>query len=317
MDEFDSPLRPVRAIGKEYFKSQGAILPFFTNGSLAHPLQSWQNALIIVHGRKRNADDYFEIAQTIIKDAKTPTLIIAPQFLTKIDIKAHGLGRDFFHWDALGWMGGDQAIGPHTVSGFTILDDLINHLSDRSMFPDLRRIVMAGHSGGGQVVHRYAILSGLATDINFIVANPSSYVYFSEDRLNEKGFFIPSEASYPGYNRWKYGLENRPAYGQDCDDKPLERRYIGRNVTYLLGARDCDPAHPALDRTMPAMAQGVHRLGRGRAYWRYLQARHGSALRHQYFEIPEVGHDPLGMFAADVARTSLFGQKSNKEAGGT
>lgn len=310
----DALHQPVYMVGQAQFKCRGTVLPLFTNGSLSQPSQPWQTVLIIVHGRKRNAGDYFDVARHMVEGTDASTLIIAPQFLADVDIKAHGLDNNYLYWDELGWMGGDDALGPESISGFAVFDDLIEYLSDRSKFPDLRRIIVAGHSGGGQVVHRYAVLSGTTADIHFIVANPSSYVYFSKDRVNEQGFFIPSEDAYPGYNSWKYGMENRPAYGQGYSDKLLEERYVARNVTYLLGACDSNPEHLALDRTAPAMAQGMHRLGRGRAYWRYLQERHGPALHHRYFEIPGVGHDPLGIFTTSVARASLFEQTSHRGA---
>jgi trehalose 6-phosphate synthase len=56
-------------------------------------------------------------------------------------------------------------------------------------FPDLKTVVLAGHSGGGQLVHRYAVvgkapaaLASAGIHLRYVVANPSSYVYFSDAR---------------------------------------------------------------------------------------------------------------------------------------
>jgi pimeloyl-ACP methyl ester carboxylesterase len=54
--------------------------------------------------------------------------------------------------------GAESIEGTKNVSSFRVYDDLFAWLADRSRFPALKRIVLAGHSGGGQVVQRYAIL---------------------------------------------------------------------------------------------------------------------------------------------------------------
>lgn len=307
MDESASPLRPVHAVGDQLFTMSGTAMPLFANESLYAPSRPWQRAMIVLHGRQRNADDYFAIACEAAKAASEPILIIAPQFLAGLDVKVHALDSNFLYWDEMGWMGGDEALSPMPLSGFTLLDGLLAHLQDRALFPGLRHIVLAGHSGGAQVMHRYAILTGAKGPLSFVIANPSSYAYFSPERPDGEGFVTPDAASFPGYDDWKYGINKRPAYGKELDVAALEARYVARGVTYLLGTKDCNPAHPALDRSQAAMAQGPHRLARGQAYWRHLSRRNGSSLRHHYFEIADVGHDPLGMFTAKEARACLFG----------
>ncbi|HZZ06205.1 hypothetical protein [Paraburkholderia sp.] len=100
----------------------------------------------------------------------------------------------------------------------------------------------------------------------------------------------------PLFNRWKYGLEDLPAYassrGSTGSADALESRYARREVTVLLGGADCDPEHPALDRSCAAQTQGEHRLERGLAYARYMASRHpeGTA-KHRTFVIDGVGHE--------------------------
>lgn len=307
MDEAASTLRLVRAVGDQFFTMAGAVMPLFANDSLYAPTRPWRRAMIVLHGRQRNAEDYFAIACAAARQAGVPTLVIAPQLLAGQDVKAHGLGPEFLYWDETGWMGGDEALGPARLSGFTLLDLVLAHLQTPALFPHLQHIVLAGHSGGGQVMHRYAILTGASGALSFVIANPSSYAYFSPERPAGDSFAPPDAARFPGYDDWKYGMNRRPAYGAALDAATLEARYAARDVTYLLGTRDCDTAHPALDRSLAAQAQGPHRLARGQAYWRYLRQRNGARLRHHYFEIAEVGHEPLGMLTAKEARACLFG----------
>jgi len=183
---------------------------------------------------------------------------------------------------------------------------LLDVLSDKMRFPALETIVVAGHSGGGQVVQRYALLTP-RQDIRFIIANPSSYAYLSPERPTAAGgFAAPDNAAFPGYDNWKYGLQARPVYAADIPDLALEPRYIARDITYVLGQADCDPEHPALDRSRAAAAQGPNRLARGRGFFAYLQARHGAALKHRLIEIPGVGHNPSGIFSDPRVRKLLF-----------
>ena len=80
---------------------------------------------------------------------------------------------------------------------------------------------VAGHSGGAQVVQRYAIagkgelaLTGEGVGVRYVVANPSSYAYFSAERPEPA-----IAAACPDYNHWKYGMEARPAYLAGSNDR--------------------------------------------------------------------------------------------------
>jgi pimeloyl-ACP methyl ester carboxylesterase len=242
------------------------------------------------------------------------TLLIVPQFLASLDIAPHGLPQTVLHWSLEGWMGGEPAEGPAAISSFDVIDAILARLADRALFPALKEVVVAGHSGGGQVVQRYAILgrSGAALSkagigLRYVVANPSSYAYFSPERPDpEGGFGLVDRAACPGFNAWKYGMENLPPYAADAAAKALETAYAARDVTYLLGTADVNPNHPALDKTCAAEAQGPYRLARGRAYFAYLSARH-PGLAHRLFEVPGIGHDGDGMLASPQGKAALFG----------
>jgi len=78
--------------------------------------------------------------------------VIVPQFLAGIDIEAHGLPADTLRWTLEGWEGGEDAIAPSSTSSFEALDAILDRLADRRLFPNLKEVVVAGHSGGAQVV---------------------------------------------------------------------------------------------------------------------------------------------------------------------
>jgi hypothetical protein len=85
-------------------------------------------------------------------------------------------------------------------------------------------------------------------------------------------------------------------------------RYARQQVIYLLGTLDADAAHPFLDRSCAAEAQGPTRLARGQAYYRYLSVVLGhEVVQHQHRVLIEgVGHDHQRMFQSPCGVAWLF-----------
>ncbi|HUN46430.1 MAG TPA: hypothetical protein VMU85_07920 [Stellaceae bacterium] len=274
-------------------------------------------ALIVVHGALRNAKVAFRDAgRAVAKSgiARAKVLVVAPQFLTPPDIRAHDLPDSVLRWSREGWKGGELAEGPAAISSFAAFDAILDRLADRRLFPDLSRVVIAGHSAGGQVVQRYAVaghgeaaLARVGITLRYVVANPSSYLYFSDDRPLPGGGFAPfgAAARCPSFDHWKYGLAGAPAY-VGTDGAALERQYLARDVVYLLGTADTDPNHPQLDRSCAGMAEGPYRYARGLAYFSYLRARHQAALLHRLVEVAGVAHDGQAMFNSACGIAVLF-----------
>jgi hypothetical protein len=86
-----------------------------------------------------------------------------------------------------------------TISSFGAIDALVERLCDRKRFPNLRRIVVIGHSAGGQFVHRWALSSNSwlfgngqfahryapgadLPNVRVIAANPRSFAYLDNRR---------------------------------------------------------------------------------------------------------------------------------------
>ena len=151
--------------------------------------------------------------------------------------------------------------------------------------------------------------------LRFVIANPSSWVYFDSLRPQpDGGFAFADHTACPDVDEWKYGMRKLPRYAAAMlDAGALERRYVEREVVYLAGELDCDPAHAALDRSCAANAQGPHRLARARAYYAYLRARHPQ-LRHTWFEVPGAGHNAEAMFLSEAGIRALFGPRATIDA---
>ena len=88
-------------------------------------------------------------------------MVLAPWFPIDTDLPIpvpNGVSADdIMLWDGSDpdgpWRYGAGAVtGGTNVSSFAVLDQMIHHLNNRSMFPNLQHIAVAGHSSGGQMV---------------------------------------------------------------------------------------------------------------------------------------------------------------------
>ncbi len=293
-------------------------LGLYLSADWTQPQPGIHRAIVVFHGKPRNADRYFRAGKEMVAaagEAGQGTFVIAPQFLTRLDVKVRKLPDRMLRWKARGWMDGEPAAGPAALSSFDAVDAILARLADRTIFPKLEQVVLAGHSGGGQVVQRYAVvgrgeasLRAVDVRVRYLIANPSSYLYFSAERPNAEGAAGPFiSASCPEFNRWKYGMDERPAYAAGRSPEELERDYARRDVTYLIGAKDTDPDHPALDKSCAAEAQGPHRLARGHAYFAYLKSRSRGEFNQRIHDVSGVGHQAGKMLTSACALAALFG----------
>lgn len=304
--------KPVKAIADSRIEVENkSSLPLYVSDDWTKPLPGITRAVLVLHGRLRNADVYYrsaKTAQAAAGEAGKAAIMIVPQFLAGIDIDAYQLPADTLRWSLEGWEGGDPAAGPTPASSFDALDAILVRLADRHTFPNLKQVIVAGHSGGGQVVQRYAIagkgedaLTREGIGVRYVVANPSSYAYFNAERPE------PSiAASCPKFNDWKYGMDKRPAYLATPSPAELEQRYVARRVIYLLGALDTNPNHPALDKSCMAEAQGPYRYARGHSYFATMQSRDNGTPNHSLWDVAGVGHDGDKMLTSPCGLAALF-----------
>ncbi|WP_427185029.1 hypothetical protein ACL598_07820 [Bordetella bronchialis] len=293
----------------------------------ADKLAGVEHVIVILHGIKRDADRYYETAAGLLwlnPAAMDRTLVIAPKFADTIDRGFEGMPA----WHRQRWIAdGDSAKAPGRpapIGSFDVLDDLLEWLADRRELPALRDVVLAGHSAGAQMLQRYAVLNDVdeairkrGVDLRYVIANPSSYLYFTKDRPRADGGFGPYNAGLcPDFDDFRYGLEHLPRDVRVPDPKRLAARYAQRGVTYLLGGADNNPEHRWLDKRCGAEAQGPTRLARGRAYLRYeawLPALKHNV--HRAYEVAGVGHDQRGMFGSECGARALLGADASTVPG--
>ncbi|CAO1612500.1 unnamed protein product [Jaminaea pallidilutea] len=236
------------------------------------------DALIILHGVKRNADVYYEVLDRAWDQAQARGLVnstqkavrVAPLFFSAHRDR-HVLNASTLAWDEPNaWTGGDGSVHPDNsnISAFTVLDTLLDHFSDRTAYPNVQRITFLAHGGGAQVIQRYAVLGKEAAAdgpaVRYVVGDPSSMLYFTRDRPVHT-----DTKSCPGFNDFRYGLENYTAPFELAGDASfLFNRYLERDVRYVVGLEDTRDKGDQL--CGGRAAGGTHRKNRSLNYWAYL-----------------------------------------------
>ncbi|MYA11077.1 MAG: alpha/beta hydrolase [Gemmatimonadetes bacterium] len=317
-DPPDPPARPVpcafanATCAERIGLGDGLFLPAYTTHLLTARAADVTAALIVVHGNTRDADNYFESGmQAVTSGGGTlgTTLVVAPHFQTSDDDP----DSDEPFWSSAGWKRGhlSRPEGPSPrVSSYAALDRILQLLLDGSRFPAMRRVVVAGHSAGGQVVHRYAGTSGeensarAGVGVRYVVTNPSTYLYLGPERAGEDGAFATPGAGCDDYDDWHYGLRNRPNYPDGVDTDTIRARLVRRDVRILLG--DADTLSASLDVSCGANLQGANRFVRGRTLVRFMDA-FDSEHAHTEMIVPGVGHSSRSMWISVVGREALFG----------
>lgn len=263
-------------------------------------------AVIVVHGVLRDADYYYDtgVIAANAAHALDSTLVIAPQFVEKSELAGHAVSPQTLYWNGT-WPGGSDAIAPAPISTYDVFDAMVARLSDAARFPRLREIAIVGHSAGGQIVQRYAVvgnapqLDGGRVPVHLVVSNPSSYFYFTDWRP-----FPQKNCS--DYDEWRYGLRGAPRYVVGTAAQ-LETRYMGRHVTYLMGTADTNPKEEDLDQSCGGEAQGPYRFARAKYFIAYLGERHPSGTSQDYAFVRGVPHDNRRMFASECGLAVVFG----------
>jgi len=272
-------------------------------------------AFVMVHGTNRDADNYFRtsIAAAFLGSALDDTIVIAPHIASSAGSCHDPLAPNEVSWSCTGdsWRSGGTAVSTDRLTSFDFVDELLRKLAKKDVFPNLKSIVVAGHSAGGQYVNRYSMANRihetLGVPITYVVANPSSYAWLDDTRPTaDASTFTPFAGAdkCPNFDRWPYGLENRTGgYTAKMSDDQLKKQLASRPVTYLLGEIDILPLG-GFDSSCSAMAQGPTRRARGEAFAKFVNQKIGA--RHNMQIIHLCGHNARCMFTDETALPLIF-----------
>lgn len=309
-------------------------LAYASNNPIDAPDARIRRILLSFHGNGGDAIQYRDngvTAAATIAGATDETLIVAPQFASEGDIQGD-IPDDLLIWGDHRFWGGLCTSGPagnprpFTISSFECIDQLVEALLNRDLFPNLASLVLTGHSGGGQLVNRYAAsssrvdsLAGAAgVTLHFLPMNPGNYLYMDNRRIGSPGnsFYVPKPGVCVGYDMYGWGLsaglmgyhasQNRTAVS-------IRDEYGKLRVTYLLGEDDNsndpnDKDFQSMPKTCKDTLQGVNRLERGRIYQRHLRSVYGDSItdRHRAIEVPGVGHWGGGIMKSPEGAPAIF-----------
>jgi hypothetical protein len=99
------------------------------------------------------------------------------------------------------------------------------------------------------------------------------------------------------------------AYLRAVGPERLHAQFGDREVAYLLGENDNNPAATALDTRCAARIQGEHRLERGQRYHASLAHLYDASIhdRHTLTTVPGAGHGARSTYTSPKGRAVLFG----------
>lgn len=281
-----------------------------------------ERAMIIIHGAGRNAHDYFStgMAAAFLASALDNTIVISPRYTGNNGAGCKDkLATDEIAWDCSDWKNGFEALNQKDIYSYDLLDEVLKKLADEKIFPNLKGIVVSGHSAGGQLTNRYAAVNkvhdALGDPVRYVVSNPSSYVYLDALRLprdfhcDTKGKCEEEFRAYGDrrncttYNSWMHGLDNLKGYAASLDADQIRKQLLARPVTYLMGELDTLPI-ASFDSSCISMAQGPSRYDPAKGYFAHVTEL--KAKDHTFVTVPMCGHNNRCRWTADPALPVVF-----------
>ena len=221
--------------------------------------------LFVMHGIRRDYDKY--LATWIRYARKLDLIVVAPEF-SKKDFP--GLWR-YRMGNVYSAAGRRKRRESWT---FTAIERMFDELKERRKLT-AERYDIWGHGAGGQFVHRMVLFNPEARVRRAFAANAGWYT-------------MPDSAVELPFGVANAGLERL------ADSFAVE-------LIVMLGARDNDPNHHRLNREAEAMAQGAHRLERGKNFYqagKEKAAELNAEFRWKREIVPGAKHSRKAMAAA-------------------
>jgi pimeloyl-ACP methyl ester carboxylesterase len=282
----------------------GLTMPLYRNVSLTAPNSAITQAVIVVHGASRDANNFFYSMMTAAEQdgVDGTTAVIAPHF--ECDADSPPAGDMYWACSDRDWAHGYADESGAQISSYAVIDQLVTALADKAVFPALTRVVITGLSAGGQLTERYATttqidpLAGVA--ISYAVLSPSSYAWLDATRPGVN-------AGCADYNDYSYGLDNRSGYVAVPDHDTAVGQLISRDVAYMVGSEDtlANAAGTDLDTSCQANTQGIDRVERATNFFQSITETYGAT--QTLTVVPGCMHSRACMYFSPEVRTRVLG----------
>ena len=192
------------------------------------------------------------------------------------------------------WRGGGDAVDTH-LSSYDVIDLIFATFSDKSRFPNLKRVVMTGYSAGGQFVGRYAAVGkGIVREgitLEYAAMAPST-----ELRLD------------PNVS-WHYGLKKRPRYSAALTFDQILGNLSRRRVWRGCGDADTKgPDQTALDVSPFAIPQGKNRYERFLNFKEYLKQFPAWEKQVSFYTFKGMSHNNAAAHSSPALISFIVGQ---------
>jgi hypothetical protein len=256
------------------------------------------NAVIVIHGQNRDANDYFDYMMSALRNQSLEenTVLISAFFKNSSDAS----GNDLF-WSNSGWReGGDSNNSSGTLSSFEVVDGLIDMLGNTNRFPVLKNIMVSGHSSGALFTHVYAASNKAESefpniDFTYVVANSQYFYYPDNQRIEESSGSLYSPVGCSGYNAWPLGHSSLPNYLNGSVQAELNAQFVGRSIIYLLGnGTGSDSSLNTSD--CAATLLGSTRYKRGEHMFAYMEMVYPGTHAHARQIVNGIGHNGSAMY---------------------
>jgi len=256
--------------------------------------------LMVIPGAGRNGDDYRD--SWIEESEKYSVLIISPSYPEKEynygDYHLGGIVKNLDLSKGVSFKKGTNQVHiDENVIEFNVNEniedwifsdfDRIFKLVKKATKSKQRKYDMFGHSAGGQILHRLALLYPNSKADRILASNAGTY-------------------TFPDYNTsFPFGMEN-----VGIQQKKLKKSFKKKLVLFL-GELDNDfEIRGRMLRSETADKQGTNRLDRGKKFYNFseeLSKKSGMKYNWKLEIIPNVGHNKNKM--AKAAADYLYGQK--------
>lgn len=293
-----------------------------------------QRIVMVLQGKPRDAWRYPNLMRyTGMCAVSNPDLsvnqedyiVTAPIIYNTDDLKAGGAQATDLVWSGGSWATGGITKGPGdtTYTTFKALDALVSQWFNTTMFPNVKSVVIAGHSAGAILAQRYAILreevEGEDENMKWFISDAGAYAWPSDDRPIENppesnGCKSNAEncemtpACDARKNEWPYGLNisdpstmNVYARSRIQKDKQgLLNTYLNRRIQYTYAELDNGPG----DTHCEAQYQGASHIERGTNLMKALQQ--AGAKGASWTFVPNATHVDEELFIDPASQSWLF-----------
>lgn len=234
---------------------------------------------IAFHGFGRNGAEYCKALGKLAE--KRNMLIVCPELTER---KYPGAGW----YQEGGIMDTDGHVREKEKRTFSVVDRIVEEVKSRTQATG--KVILFGHSAGGQFVHRWALLGGKKNVDVIAVANSGWFTMPDRD------------IDYP------YGIKN-----VGITDEELGEAFA-KPVILFMGEKDVERKPPFRD-TPEADAQGMNRMERCMNYFRQCKAKAEELrvpFRWKLETVEGVAHQGVKM--AEGAMSYILGKSSESES---